>query len=155
MIASKAAMRRTEEDDVIARAMAILAKRARRADVLEKPQAARDYMRLALGTQERECFAVLFLDNTHKPLHFEVLFKGTLTQTSVYPRIVVSEALKHNAAAVIFSHNHPSGITEPSHADMHLTSTLKSALALIDVRVLDHIIVGAEGTVSFAERGLL
>ena len=98
---------------------------------------------------------MLFLDAQSKMIDFDVMFRGTLTQTSVYPREVVKAALTKNAAAVILTHNHPSGSTEPSRADEFLTQTLKQALALIDVRVLDHIVVGAGGATSFAERGLL
>jgi DNA repair protein RadC len=98
---------------------------------------------------------VLFLDTRHRLLRMEELFRGTLTQTSVYPREVVKRALALNAAAVLLAHNHPSGVAEPSRADEYLTQTLKSALALVDVRVLDHLVVGRQGVVSFAERGLL
>ncbi len=124
-------------------------------DALSSPRAVRDYLRLSLGGREHEVFVVLLLDAQHRVIAFEELFRGTLTQTSVYPREVVKCALKANAAAVIFAHNHPSGIAEPSHADEILTRSLKAALALVDVQVLDHFIVAGTRTLSFAERGLL
>jgi len=124
-------------------------------DALTSPRAVRDYLRLALAGREQEVFVVLLLDAQHRVIASEELFRGTLTQTSVYPREVVKCALKHNAAAAIFAHNHPSGVAEPSHADEILTRSLKSALALVDVQVLDHFIVAGTRTMSFAERGLL
>src|SRR6266850_2252668 len=124
-------------------------------DALSSPRAVRDYLRLALGGREQEVFVVLLLDAQHRVIACEELFHGTLTQTSVYPREVVKCSLKHNAAAVIFAHNHPSGVAEPSHADEILTRSLKSALALVDIQVLDHFIVAGPRTMSFAERGLL
>ncbi len=122
---------------------------------LTSPQAVRDYLRLALGTREHEVFVTLFLDAQHRVIVAEELFRGTLTQTSVYPREIVKAALRANAAAVIFAHNHPSGVAEPSQADELLTRQLKEALAMVDVRVLDHFIVAGRSTLSFAERGLL
>ena len=124
-------------------------------DALSSPRAVRDYLRLALAGRPHEVFVVLLLDAQHRVIACEELFRGTLTQTSVYPREVVKCALRHNAAAVIFAHNHPSGIAEPSHADEILTRSLKSALALVDIQVLDHFVVAGSGTTSFAERGLL
>ena len=124
-------------------------------DALSSPRAVRDYLRLALAGREQEVFVVLLLDAQHRVIATEELFRGTLTQTSVYPREVVKCALRHNAAAMIFAHNHPSGVAEPSHADEILTRSLKSALALVDVQVLDHFIVAGTRTMSFAERGLL
>ncbi|MGB7651419.1 MAG: DNA repair protein RadC [Gallionella sp.] len=124
-------------------------------DMLNSPKAVRDYLRLLLGTRQQEVFVALFLDTQHRVLAVEELFQGTLSQTSVYPREVVKRALAHNAAAVIFAHNHPSGIAEPSHADELITRILKQALALVEVRVLDHFIVVGDATLSFAERGLL
>ncbi len=121
----------------------------------DSPQAVRDYLQLQLAAREHEVFAVLFLDAQHHLLRFDEMFRGTLTQTSVYPREVVRRALALNAGAVILAHNHPSGVAEPSRADEFLTQTLKSALALVDVRVLDHFVVGKGQIVSFAERGLL
>ena len=115
----------------------------------------RDYLRLALGAREHEVFVALFLDAQHRVIAAEELFRGTLTQTSVYPREVVKAALRRNAAAVILAHNHPSGVAQPSQADELLTRSLIEALALIDVKVLDHFIVAGNQTLSFAERGLL
>jgi len=124
-------------------------------DHLSSPGAVRDYLRLSLAGRDREVFMVLYLDAQNRVIATEELFSGTLTQTSVFPREVVRHALLHNAAAAIFAHNHPSGIAEPSRADELLTQTLRQALALVDVKVLDHFIVGGEGALSFAERGLL
>ncbi len=124
-------------------------------DALASPRAVRDYLRLALAGREQEVFLLVLLDAQHRVIASEELFQGTLTQTSVYPREVVKCALKHNAAAVIFAHNHPSGVAEPSHADEILTRSLKSALALVDIQVLDHFIVAGTRSMSFAERGLL
>ena len=145
------------EDAVIAAAVELLASRlaSRRSSALNSPAAVRDYLRLSLATLEQEVFFSIFLDAQNRVIAAEELFRGTLTQTSVYPREVVKRALQHNAGAIIFAHNHPSGVAEPSHADETLTQALKSALALVDVRVLDHFIVGAERVMSFAERGLL
>lgn len=122
---------------------------------LGSPAAVRDYLKLTIGSRDREVFLALWLDAQHRVLHAEELFAGTLTQTSVYPREVVKAALRANAAAVILAHNHPSGVAEPSHADEMLTRTLKSALALVDIQVLDHFIVAGARSLSFAERGIL
>ena len=124
-------------------------------DALSSPQAVRDYLRLKLGGLPREVFMVLFLDAQNQVLTGEELFSGTLTQTSVYPREVVKRALHHNAAAVILAHNHPSGVAEPSRADEMLTSALKDALRLVELRVLDNFVIAGNHAVSFAERGLL
>lgn len=132
-----------------------LGEELRTRSALTSPQAVRDYLRLALGGKEHEVFVVLFLDAQHRVLSTQELFRGTLTQTSVYPREIVKAALKANAAAVIFAHNHPSGVAEPSQADELLTRQLKEALSLVDVKVLDHFIVAGRATLSFAERGLL
>ncbi|HVF62592.1 MAG TPA: DNA repair protein RadC [Casimicrobiaceae bacterium] len=126
-----------------------------RGESLSSPQAVRDYLRLAFVSRENEAFVVLFLDSQHRLIAADELFRGTLAQTSVYPREVVKAALAHNAAAVILAHNHPSGVAEPSRADEILTQSLKNALALIDVRTLDHFVVAGGDVVSFAERGLL
>lgn len=126
-----------------------------RGAALSSPQAVRDYLRLKLQDRPHEVFVGVFLDAQNRVLAVEELFRGTLTQTSVYPREVVKRALHHNAAAVIFAHNHPSGIAEPSRADEALTHALKQALALVEVKVLDHFVVGAGSAMSFAERGLL
>jgi DNA repair protein RadC len=132
-----------------------LAEEMQTRDVLSSPQQVRDYLCLKLGGLSREVFMVLFLDAQNRVLAQEELFSGTLTQTSVYPREVVKRALHHNAASVIFAHNHPSGVAEQSRADEVLTTLLKQALALMDIRVLDHFIVAGNSTLSFAERGLL
>jgi DNA repair protein RadC len=122
---------------------------------LTSPGAVRDYLRLALGGKPHEVFVCLYLDAQHRVTRAEELFRGSLTQTSVYPREVVKAALAANAAAVIFAHNHPSGAAQPSQADELLTRQLKEALALVEVKVLDHFIVAGNQTLSFAERGLL
>jgi DNA repair protein RadC len=128
----------------------------REKDAFSSPTAVRDYLRLKLSGLAHEVFFALWLDAQHRLLAAEELFRGTLSQTSVYPREVVKRALAHNAAAVVFAHNHPSGVAEPSHADEALTRTLCQALALVDVKVLDHFIVaGQTPPLSFAERGLL
>ena len=124
-------------------------------DALNSPRAVRDYLQLLLRGREQEVFMVIFLDAQHRVVASEELFHGTLTQTSVYPREVVKRALSHNAAAVILAHNHPSGVAEPSQSDRLLTDALKQALALIDIRVLDHFIVAGAGCLSFAEQGML
>ena len=124
-------------------------------DILSSPQQVRDYLCLKLGSVTREVFMVLFLDAQNRIIVTEELFTGTLTQTSVYPREVVKRALHHNAASVIFAYNHPSGGAEQSKADEMITAELKKALALVDVRVLDHFIVAGNQTLSFSERGLL
>ncbi|MEY3411251.1 MAG: protein associated with replication fork, possible repair protein [Pseudomonadota bacterium] len=132
-----------------------LAEEIKHQDALSYPEKVSDYLRLKLGGQEREVFVVLFLDAQNRVQSQETLFEGTLTQTSVYPREVVKRALYHNAASVIFAHNHPSGIAEQSRADELITQALKKALDLVDIRVLDHFIVAGHQTMSFAERGLL
>jgi len=124
-------------------------------DVLSSPKQVKSYLTLKLGLLKREVFMLLFVDAQNRVIANEVVFEGTLTQTSVYPREVVKRALHHNAASVIFAHNHPSGVTVPSQADKHLTQDLKKALALVDVRVLDHFIIAGNDTLSFAEQGLL
>lgn len=140
---------------LITRALRELEKTLKTGPILTSPDEVRAYVRLALGFLPHEEFAVLFLDSQHQLIAMESMFRGTLAQTSVYPREVAKAALSHNAAAVILAHNHPSGACEPSRADEYLTQTLKSALALLDVRVLDHIVVSAAGAVSLAERGLV
>ena len=127
----------------------------RRETLLNSPDTVRQYLRLWLGHLQHEVFVTLYLDAQNRLLTAEELFRGTLAQTSVYPREVVKQALKHNAAALILAHNHPSGVAEPSRADELLTASLKQALSLVDVRVLDHLIVAGNTTVSFAERGLV
>jgi len=132
-----------------------LAEELRQGVSLTSPQAVRDYLRLTLEARPYEVFMVLYVDAQNCVIAIDELFRGTLSQTSVYPREVVKLALSHNAAGVIFAHNHPSGLAEPSRADELLTSALKQALALVDVKVLDHFVIGRGAAVSFAERGLL
>ena len=122
---------------------------------ISNPRATREYLRLRLAVQDHEVFAILFLDNRHRVIEFVPLFRGTIDGASVHPREVVKEALSRNAAAVILAHNHPSGVAEPSQADELITNRLRDALALVDVRVLDHLVVTGDAIVSFAERGLL
>jgi DNA repair protein RadC len=132
-----------------------LAQPMQAAPVFDSPARVKDYLALQLAGHQHEVFAVLFLDSQHRLLQLDEMFHGTLAQTSVYPREVVRRALAHNAGAVVLAHNHPSGLAEPSRADEFLTQTLKSALQLVDVRVLDHVVVGRGQVVSMAERGLL
>jgi DNA repair protein RadC len=147
--------KRAEISAVMEMARRALAQPLRDKPVFDAPQKVKDYLALNLGQRPQELFAVLFLDSQHRLIEFEILFHGTLSQTSVYPREIVRQALKHNAGAVILAHNHPSGVAEPSRADEQLTQALKSALQLVDVRVLDHLVVGQGLVMSFAERGLL
>ena len=140
---------------LVQQALELLACEIRQTDTLHSPEAVKDFLRLKLGDRPHEVFAILLLDSQNRIISFEEMFRGTLTQTSVYPREIVLEALKHNAAAVILCHNHPSGSCTPSRADEALTQNLKAALALVDVRVLDHMIVTRGGCLSFAEKGLL
>jgi len=143
-------------DELIRRALVVLLQRLRTpGPTFDAPRTVKDFCTLRLATAEAECFDVLFLDAQHRLIEARTMFTGTLTQTSVYPREVVKQALALNAGAVILAHNHPSGLPEPSRADEFLTQTLKSALVLVDVRVLDHLIVGGSSVTSFAERGLL
>ena len=144
-----------DDDAVIARALSILEGRMRRA-TFDTPEAAKNYCRLQLGGLDHEEFGVIFLDGQNRLIEYRRrMFSGTQTQTSVYPREIVKAVLAVNAAAVILTHNHPSGTVMPSRADQALTQTLKSALSLVDVRVMDHIVVSASDSYSFAERGLL
>lgn len=124
-------------------------------ETLTNPTATREFVRQTLGPREAECFAAIWLDNRHRVLAVDVLFQGTIDGSRVYPREVVRAAIRHNAAAVIFAHNHPSGVPEPSSADERITKHLKDTLALIDVRVLDHVIGTREGALTFSERGLM
>ncbi len=124
-------------------------------DVMNSPEATRDYLKLRLRGLSHEVFACLFLDNRHRVIEYQELFRGTIDGASVHPREVLKEALRWNAAAVIFAHNHPSGVAEPSQADLRITKRLQETLDQVDVRVLDHIIVGENDGTSFAERGLL
>lgn len=124
-------------------------------DAMNSPGAVRDYLKMHFAGQEFESFVAIFLDAQHRIIAAEDLFRGTLTQTSVYPREIVKAALRNNAAAVIFAHNHPSGVAEPSQSDRMLTDALKQTLALVDVRALDHFVVAGNQTLSFAERGMI
>lgn len=142
-------------DEILEAARAILARRVRRGAALSNPRTTRDFLKLRLAGHDHEVFAILFLDNRHRVIEFVPLFRGTIDGASVYPREVVKEALRRNAAAVILAHNHPSGVAEPSQADELITNRIREALALIDVRVLDHLVVTGDTIVSFAERGLL
>src|SRR5262245_40164256 len=143
------------DEGVIRRALEILEKRVRSGSALTSPGAVRDYLRLAIGAREHEVFVCIWVDAQHRAIAIEEAFRGTLTQTSVYPREIVKAGLRHNAAAVIFAHNHPSGVAQPSQADELLTRNLREALALVEVKVLDHFIVAGNQAISFAERGLL
>jgi len=147
--------KRAELVAVLELARRALAEQLRERAALDTPQAVKDYLQLHLAHKKHESFAVLFLDNQHKLLALEELFRGTLAQTSVYPREVVLRALHHHAAAVVLAHNHPSGTVQPSRADEALTQALKAALALVDVRVLDHVIVAPGLALSMAEKGLI
>ena len=132
-----------------------LLEKLQRGDVLENPDHTRRYLQSRLRDYPHEVFACLFLDNRHRVISFEELFQGTINGASVHPREVVKKALGHNAASVILAHNHPSGVAEPSEADHHITQQLTKALSLVDIRVLDHLVVGDGVTVSLAERGLM
>ena len=144
------------EEKVIAHALSILHGRlVKRNTIFNNPNVVRDYLKLNYAQSEQELFSVIYLDAQNAMIAHGVEFQGTLTQCSVYPREIVKSALTNNACAVIFCHNHPSGIAEASNADIALTRTLRDALALVDVRVLDHIIVAGTETVSMAERGLM
>ncbi len=149
------ALNEAEQASVVRLALAVLEARHRPGAVFEKPEASCEYLRLLLSERRNEVFGTMFLDNRHRLLGIEELFQGDLDGVSVPPRIVVQHALDLNAAAVIFFHNHPSGVPEPSESDKRITRRLREALALVHVRVLDHIVVGAEGTVSMAEHGLI
>ncbi|MBK6649326.1 MAG: DNA repair protein RadC [Betaproteobacteria bacterium] len=147
--------KRAELVAVLELARRALAEQLKERTVFDTPHAVSDYLRLHLGQRPYEVFAVIFLDAQNRMLALEELFRGTLTQTSVYPREVVIRALHHSAASVVLAHNHPSGSVQPSRADEYLTQNLKSALALLDIRVLDHVIVAQGQTLSMAEKGLM
>ncbi|MBF9265532.1 RadC family protein [Paracidovorax cattleyae] len=142
-------------DQILAAAREVIGQKMPRGTVFTSPAMVKDYLRTKLAGFEHEVFAVLFLDSQHGLIEYVEMFRGTIDATAVYPREVVKAALRLNAAAVIFSHNHPSGNPEPSRADELLTQRLKEALTLVGVRTLDHVVVGGEATASFAERGLL
>ncbi len=142
-------------DQILDAARQAIDQKMQRGMSFTSPTIVKEYLRTKLAGFEHEVFAVLFLDSQHCLIEYIEMFRGTIDSASVYPREVVKEALRLNAAAVIFSHNHPSGNPEPSQADRQITQRLRDALALVDVRTLDHIVVGGESTESFAERGLL
>jgi DNA repair protein RadC len=142
-------------DEVLQAAQRVLSGQMRNCEVLNSPQVVRDFLRVKLGALEHEVFAIIHLDAQNRVIEYVEMFRGTVSQTSVYPREVVKESLARNSAALILVHNHPSGSTQPSRADEMLTQTLKAALALVDVRVLDHLIVAGGDILSMAERGLL
>ena len=147
--------RPADAGEVLQAAQRLLGQQLQGREVLSAPQVVRDFLRVKLGALEHEVFSVLMLDAQNRLIEYVELFRGTVSQASVYPREVVKESLARNAAALVLVHNHPSGVAEPSRADEHLTQTLKAALALVDVRVLDHLIVAGSDVLSFAERGLL
>ena len=149
------AIRAVTADEIISTALDILAIRLPHTDALTNPDDVKKYLVTQFAELEHEVFACLFLDNRHRVIRYEELFRGTIDGCSVHPREVVKAALTANAAALVLAHNHPSGVAEPSRADTQLTRRLTDALRLVDVRVLDHIVVGGAETVSFAERGLL
>jgi len=152
---SATGMREASFEEILNAACQQMTLRVRRGTSLTSPKATRDYLALKLGNLEHEVFAVLFLDKRHRLISYKEMFRGTIDGATVHPREVVKEALKQNAAAVILAHPHPSGVAEPSAADEAITRRLREALALVDVRVLDHIIVAGGDTISFAEQGLL
>jgi DNA repair protein RadC len=146
----------TREKKTIQDALAILERTLRTPGAaLTTPQMVADYLKLTIATRPHEVFVVLFLDNQHRVIETKELFRGTIDGASVYPREVVKEALQLNAAAVILAHNHPSGITEPSTADRDITHKIKQAMGLMDIRVLDHLIIGGNSHTSFVENGLM
>lgn len=147
--------KRAEVVAVLEIARRALAEKLEENPVFENPTAVREYLQLQLGARPHEVFAVMFLDNQNRLIAMENMFRGTLSQATVYPREIVVRALHHHAAAVVLAHNHPSGNAEPSRADIELTRTLLTALALVDVRVLDHFVVTRDRTVSLAQEGLM
>lgn len=150
------AVRAIEPEEILAQARRIAEERlSTRSALLSCPELTKSYLIAMLAAYEHEVFACIFLDNRHRVITYEEMFRGTIDGSTVHPREVVKAALRVNAAAVILAHNHPSGVPEPSQADLHLTRRLREALGLVDVRVLDHIVVGIPEAVSFAERGLL
>ena len=146
---------RVEEERIIQQALGILESRCMSGEAMRNPPAVAEFLRLKLGDLKNECFAVLYLNGRHELLAYREHFHGTIDCASVYPRVIVQTALEVNAASVIFGHNHPSGIPEPSEADRQITRKLITALAMFDVRVLDHVVVSIKGAVSFAERAIL
>jgi len=152
---SEGVYRTAKPEEVVGAALRITERRFRKGVSLTTPSVAREYLALRLAALEHEVFGVLFLDAQSQLIEYQELFRGTATQTSVYPREVVKAALATNAVGAILVHNHPSGSPDPSRADEYLTQTLKTALALVDVRLLDHLIIAGAGVASFAERGLI
>ncbi|EPT0834877.1 TPA: RadC family protein [Yersinia enterocolitica] len=152
---SRGRYRQASADQILEAARQVIDQKMQRGDEFTSPVAVKDYLRAKLAGFEHEVFAVLFLDTRHRLIDYAEMFRGTIDSAEVHPREVVKEALRLNAAAVIISHNHPSGNPEPSAADRAMTSQLRQALALVDVRTLDHIIVAGGTTTSFAERGLI
>jgi DNA repair protein RadC len=148
-------VRKATADEIIQAARACLVNRIRRGASLASPETVRDYLVLRFGTLQHEVFSIIYLDSRHRVIDCQDLFRGTVDGASVHPREVVKEALQRNAAACILAHNHPSGVAEPSAADELITQKVRDALALVDIRVVDHVVVAAGGSVSFAERGLL
>jgi DNA repair protein RadC len=146
--------RAATEEEIIETALSIIDARFQKGTAICNPQDAHQFLKLELAHMEHEIFAVLWLDNSHRVIAFESMFRGTIDGASVYPREIVKAALAHNAAACILCHNHPSGIAEPSQADRHITDKVKSALDLVGVRTIDHVLV-AESVYSFAEHGLI
>lgn len=149
------AKRQFSADDVLAFATELVADRFKRGEAMSSPEVTKRLLCLQLASQCREVFGVLFLDSQHRLISNEELFQGTIDSTTVHPRVVVQRSLQLNAAALILYHNHPSGVPEPSSADRMITDRLVNCLGLVDVRVLDHVVLGGTSACSFAERGLL
>lgn len=150
-----ASLSNLEKQSLLGLALAVLQDMHKPGVELPSPNHTRDFLRMLLGERKAEVFGCVYLDNKHRVIETAELFQGTIDGASVYPRVVVQQALTFNAAAVLFFHNHPSGVAEPSNADQAITRRLKEALALVDIRVLDHFVVTVGESVSFAERGLL
>ncbi len=147
--------REATTDEIITGARRKLRAKFRKGKAIRSPKDTEDFLMAELATEPNEVFCALYLDNRHRVIKFDRAFNGTIDGTSVYPRVIVARALQLNAAAVIFSHQHPSGVAEPSQADERITQRLKAALELVDVRVLDHLVIGGDSVVSLASRGLL
>jgi DNA repair protein RadC len=142
-------------EEIVSAARRALARRVRRGTTMDSPHVVRDFLKLKLAGLDHEVFSAILLDARHRMIEYREMFRGTIDGATVYPREVVKEALMRNAAAVIFAHNHPSGVADPSEADRSITLKLSKALALVEIRVLDHLVVAGDSCVSFAERGLL
>ncbi len=141
--------------EIISKALEILTNQMTTGEAFENPETVKQYLTIKLAQEEREIFAVIFLNNGHQVIEYKELFFGTINAASVYPREVIKAGLKVNAAAAILAHNHPSGVAEPSNADRQITDTLVDICSVVDIRILDHFIVGGTNITSFAERGLL